>query len=126
VADFSVDVKGGKVFAQGDISDVLAHDKGLLEEEREQEKALEEADKDIIDPENVKQADGQESQKAGKLIVEEEREEGSVSWNASMQSNLMTLFEELTESKSQTMVARDDWKAFHRHTSRCGLKSLVI
>jgi hypothetical protein len=83
-------LKGGKVFAQGDISDVLTRDKGLLVEEKKQEKAIEEADKELIDMENTKQPGIQESQKAGKLIVEEEREEGRVSWHASTLSTSVT------------------------------------
>lgn len=125
IADFSVDLKGGKVFAQGAISDVLASDRALGQEEQNEE-ALEKAENDVADPEGDKATEAQlDNKKDGKLIVEEEREEGRVSWAAGESHHHSSAFPFSLDldfcSCSQTLVACYDREACHPRIIRCSL-----
>ncbi|KAG2023135.1 ATP-binding cassette transporter [Coprinopsis cinerea AmutBmut pab1-1] len=78
VAEFAVSLGGdGKVLAQGPISEVVKHDKRLIKQVNEEERILHKSEEEI-DPKGKAPPDSAD----GKLIVEEEVEEGHVSWSA--------------------------------------------
>ncbi|KAJ7578665.1 P-loop containing nucleoside triphosphate hydrolase protein [Mycena floridula] len=76
VAGYCIDIKGGRVWSQGLISDVLASDSRLVQEMKKEEQILETVDKDeaIVEEKPTKAA--------GKLIMAEEIETGHVRWNS--------------------------------------------
>ncbi|KAJ7578700.1 P-loop containing nucleoside triphosphate hydrolase protein [Mycena floridula] len=76
VAGYCIDIKAGRVWSQGSISDVLASDSRLVQETKKEEQILETVDKDepIVEEKPTKAA--------GKLIMAEEIETGHVSWNS--------------------------------------------
>ncbi|KAJ7578610.1 P-loop containing nucleoside triphosphate hydrolase protein [Mycena floridula] len=70
VAGYCIDIKGGRVWSKGSISDVLASDSHLVKETNQEEQVLETVDKDepIVEEKPTKAA--------GKLIMAEEIQAG--------------------------------------------------
>ncbi|CDO76129.1 hypothetical protein BN946_scf184876.g22 [Trametes cinnabarina] len=80
VASFVVDLgPDGRILSQGSLENALARDSDLLHEIEEEQEALERS-KFELDAE--KPDDAVIKQSAGKLVVDEEREEGHVGWAA--------------------------------------------
>lgn len=81
IAQFVVSLKDGRIASQGDLTEALAKNKALAKEAKEDAEALKREKEDVNaedEDEDEAEADGKKSD--GKLIVEEEIQEGHLSW----------------------------------------------
>jgi len=95
IADFVVSMgKDGRIHGQGSVTDAIAEDTALAARVSKNEKTIEKA-KDEIDS----IAEGETKQVDGKLVVEEEIEEGHVSWpaRACFRLSALSAFEHLLQ-----------------------------
>lgn len=85
IADFVISLgSDGQILSQGTITDALAMSSKLRDEVKE-EKAIEEKAAENFDvPAPYEEVPQNDSQKDGKLIVEEETAEGHVSWQSGL------------------------------------------
>ena len=74
-------MKDGRVFSQGSVSQVLAKDRSLAIQIKEEQQELEKADEKI---ETLDPPPPEDRKSDGKLIVAEEIALGHISWPASM------------------------------------------
>lgn len=119
-------MKDGRIDAQGIASEVLGKTESLKEEAAKDEAALEKADDEVDDT---------AAKKSGKLIVEEEMEEGHVGWSARMSATPEMIYVCLTFD-SQALFRRHgrrscldvllggDWRLCHHRNVQC-LSNLV-
>ncbi|KAJ7581129.1 P-loop containing nucleoside triphosphate hydrolase protein [Mycena floridula] len=78
VAGYCIDIKAGRVWSQGTVSDVLASDSTLIKKVEQEEEILEKAEVEELDL----PAKSPSAKASGKLIVAEEINTGHVSWKA--------------------------------------------
>lgn len=82
LADFVISIHDGHIVSQGTIKDVIAKDKVLAAEFRQDKEAIELDKNEDAEAEEPLDVDGPAKPKDGKLVVAEEIAEGHVSWKA--------------------------------------------